>query len=616
MLRNYQRRIAANAVTRNTLVMLPTGSGKTLIAAELMRVLGPRAVFFVPTRLLVEQQAASIRSWTGLNVVEFMGGVRLDVASFDVLVTTPKAFLQMQEECAELAWGAFRLVAFDEVHHLLKEHPYRKLAASLRKSAISPRVIGLSASLTYAVSAPSVEASVRRLCDELGIEAIEVATEVELAADGYVGGVSAPAEVIPVPAADSDEETPIAAGRPHLMLPTFLARVASGECTAFTAALMSTVRAMEHSLASESGHAARSFRSPIDRGAPVSEWGKEAHKLASASPRLAQLEHYYEALRLLVVSWEAAADAAAEYLRMSGAEHPGSLHVWPAPVQAAVSAFWATVPRSFSRFEHLCAVLASKIESVPDFRGIVFVEQRVMTHILEHVIAGCPTLSSRLQTACVYATTAPATASLRVTRADSTARLAAFSAGKVNLLICTVVAEEGMDIPAANCVIRFDAMVHSVSYVQGRGRARAEGSSYVVLAERPDRPVSRLAEVEREQLALIREIAGEGAGARDPLRAEKDRQAQVSRERSAAGVLSSTLDDPSTALAVLNHYCAKTKGVRDETVQQVPGGCVVSLSYSSCLRVVQGRGSAPSAKLARQEAAVNLLAHIAVSVRT
>jgi hypothetical protein len=81
-------------------------------------------------------------------------------------------------------------------------------------------------------------------------------------------------------------------------------------------------------------------------------------------------------------------------------------------------------------------------------------------------------------------------------------------------------------------------------------------------------------------------------------------------------VLSSTLDDPSTALAVLNHYCAKTKGVRDETVQQVPGGCVVSLSYSSCLRVVQGRGSAPSAKLARQEAAVNLLAHIAVSVRT
>ncbi len=35
MLRNYQRRIASNAVTRNTLVMLPTGSGKTLIAAEL-----------------------------------------------------------------------------------------------------------------------------------------------------------------------------------------------------------------------------------------------------------------------------------------------------------------------------------------------------------------------------------------------------------------------------------------------------------------------------------------------------------------------------------------------------------------------------------------------------
>jgi superfamily II DNA or RNA helicase len=50
--------------------------------------------------------------------------------------------------------------------------------------------------------------------------------------------------------------------------------------------------------------------------------------------------------------------------------------------------------------------------------------------------------------------------------------LRAFADGTVNLLITTVVAEEGMDVPAANCVLRFDPMLNAVSLVQGRGRAR------------------------------------------------------------------------------------------------------------------------------------------------
>ena len=48
------------------------------------------------------------------------------------------------------------------------------------------------------------------------------------------------------------------------------------------------------------------------------------------------------------------------------------------------------------------------------------------------------------------------------------------------------VCEEGMDVPEANCVVRFDPMLTSVSYVQGRGRAREAGSSLLVLRERED----------------------------------------------------------------------------------------------------------------------------------
>ncbi len=595
--------------------MLPTGSGKTLIAAEVIKLVGAPAVFFVPTCMLVEQQAAAIRAWTNLRVAEFMGGKPLAEA-FDVLVTTPKAFeVAQSRNVASLQWTAFRLVAFDEVHHVLKDHPYRKLAAALRRCGAKPRVLGLTASLTYAVGKAQVEASVRSLCSELCAERIEVAEVEEMAMDGYSGGVPAAAELLPVsiPVVDPRGLVPPADRKPHLMLPTFLARVAAGTGAPLTLALMSAVRAMETAVRTEPRH--RNFASPIDRGAPVSEWGEAAHVLASSSLRLKQLEHYYEALRLLVVSWEAADDAAATYLRLFGADAVDQLSVWPAEARGALDAFWAAVPAQFPRFEHLCDVLEYKLDCTPSFRGIVFVEQRAMTHILQHVISRCAALAARLKPACVYATSSPATASLRVTRADSKARLADFSMGAVNLLICTVVAEEGMDVPAANCVVRFDPMVHSVSFVQGRGRARADASSFVVLAERDDRPVELLAAVEQQQLELVREIARGGAGAVSDARAlERARRQQADRERGAAAVLPASPVDPAAALAALNLYCKKTKVNVAEEVRVEGGQHLAAVTYESCLRVAKGLGRAPTAKGARQLAAADLLRTLSLAV--
>lgn len=62
----------------------------------------------------------------------------------------------------------------------------------------------------------------------------------------------------------------------------------------------------------------------------------------------------------------------------------------------------------------------------------------------------------------------------------------AFRKGELNFLFATSVAEEGIDIPACNCVIRFDGLTSAIQYVQSRGRARKSNSKYFCFMEEGD----------------------------------------------------------------------------------------------------------------------------------
>jgi ERCC4-related helicase len=594
-LRAYQNRIIQDAELNNSIVVLPTGSGKTIIAAEIILRLGSSSLFLVPTCILVDQQAEALQDWTKLRIGKYMGGIK-PPTEFDILISTPKAFLMEQSRGTSMfQWSNFKVVVFDEVHHVLKNHPYRKIANSLRKCFSQPRIVGLTASITYEVKQKKIDEAMERICNELKINKLLTASQEELQSDGYHGScsrpehlsdVNLPAISLPVGIVSFSDR------KPHLLSETFFSRILQNKATSFSNKIMVCIRAMEQELHTIDNK----FSSPLELS--FKKWGKYCHSRYIKSQLYINLEHWYDALQILIISWEEAEDASTMVLRMYNEDKNNS--IWSLNVREKINNFWNDCSDTFPRFDNLKEVLIYKYNNYSgDFRGIIFVNQRIMTHILEYFISNDPELREIFSSTNIYATSTPATTSLSINATQSKERIEAFSKGNINLLIATVVAEEGLDVPAANCVIRFDSMNHAVSFVQGRGRARQSNSSFVVLSERVDRPVSLFENVEKQQLQQIQSFKPKKYSK------ENEKKAQLSRETGAKIWLQNI--DTSNSLSILNIYCNKTKIDLIENIYLKGDVWECELTYESVISLHTVSITSSNKKKAKNEASKELL---------
>ncbi|NWR36156.1 DHX58 helicase, partial [Tachuris rubrigastra] len=157
------------------------------------------------------------------------------------------------------------------------------------------------------------------------------------------------------------------------------------------------------------------------------------------------------------------------------------------------------------RLQKLEEILRDHFQPLGTSRGIVFSKTRQSAHSLLSWLQGTATLCGQHIRAAVLTGAGYSNQTRHMTQNEQQDVIKQFRAGALNLLFSTSVAEEGLDIPECNIVVRYGLMTNEIAMMQARGRARAENSVYSILAKANSKEVSR--ELLNEDLVKLMERA-------------------------------------------------------------------------------------------------------------
>jgi len=180
--RKYQQKIFETCAKKNCLVVLPTGLGKTLVALMLtinrmQKFPGEKVVLLAPTKPLAEQHLEFFKK----HLTELFGDLQLFTGlikadkrkkiwqTADIIFSTPqcvandlKNYLYNLEEVC--------LLVEDEAHRCIKNYDYNFIAQKYKEQSLNPRILGLTA------SPGSEHTKIKEICKNLSIQEVELRT--------------------------------------------------------------------------------------------------------------------------------------------------------------------------------------------------------------------------------------------------------------------------------------------------------------------------------------------------------------------------------------------------------------------------------------------------------
>ncbi|KAJ9052737.1 Dicer-like protein 1 [Entomophthora muscae] len=480
--RDYQVEVYQRAREGNSLLVLETGAGKTLIAVMLIRDAVEKernriakeassrkfVVYLVNNVHLAKQQSKVIQDFAPdipVGLLYSDCGISFGskeawqgyAHSIEVLVLTAQIFLNV------LRHGLLRitqtsLLIFDECHHARKNHPFNMIMHEFYRHANPrPQIFGMTASPTNSNQA-------------LDLAQYELTHNLDSAI------------IVPTPTEQLEDNTSTPEHRfieylPPQHQPTVPALSALlPYCEGFKA--LERVQVITETILSDLGWWAANWIL-LELMTEMIHNHKQHLSDATEEELSIQLEAF--------TVWE---------------EHRPS-------IVANVEEDITLEPRHVTpKVVTLIGQLTGLLEHHGDkFRGIIFVPMRSIALMLDLLIKKLISGVEGLKPGILLGHGSSKSFHLfQMKHRKQESVIQAFRDGHLNLLIATRVAEEGLDIQPCNVVICLDTIDTIVAYIQSRGRARAKDSTFIVMydSSKDCRRVHEIIKIEKSLPKMIR----------------------------------------------------------------------------------------------------------------
>ncbi|MDD1747557.1 MAG: DEAD/DEAH box helicase [Methanomassiliicoccales archaeon] len=455
--REYQRTLSDIASKESTLVVLPTGMGKTVVALRVAaNVLqkGGKVLFLAPTKPLVEQHANYLKEFlvgkkvgimTGENPPEEREAIWIES---DIIASTPQVVANdLRYERVDLR--NVKLIIFDEAHRAVGNYAYVDVAAAYRE--YPGLVLGMTA------SPGSSRARIQEVCDNLSIGRIELRSETDPDVARYVHEIQIDAIEVEVPPEMKRVIFALRSLFERYVSELVQLKAVDPKRPANRKYLLEVGRALQQR--SRSGEKHRNlFRAMSLQAMAI----KVDHALELAETQGATaLREYLDRLRAESESEEGSKASreivkAAEYVKTMEMVHQmRGEHPKLSRIMTIVARQIQEKPASriivFTHFRDTCDLMASKLSEVEGAMVAKLVGQTDRTH------------------------------DKGLKQKEQIGVLDQFRNGKSNVLVATSVGEEGLDVANTDLVIFYEPVPSEIRSIQRRGRTGRKRSGRVVV---------------------------------------------------------------------------------------------------------------------------------------